>query len=54
METPRGDCGTMHGINVPNWAIINSEGTFSESITVQIDDYIEGRCDEKWDAHHGH
>jgi Lipase C-terminal domain/AF_1763-like, C-terminal domain/Lipase (class 2) len=56
VETPRGDCGTMHEINVPNWAIINQAGSFSESISVQLDDYIEGRCDEKWDAHqeHGH
>ena len=56
VETPRGDCGTMHGINVPNWAIINQAGSFSESISVQLDDYIEGRCDEKWDGqgHKGH
>jgi pimeloyl-ACP methyl ester carboxylesterase len=54
VSTPRGNCGTMHGINVPNWAIINESGSFSESITVQIDDYIQDRCDEKWDAHHGH
>jgi hypothetical protein len=54
VETPRGDCGTMHGINVPNWAIINEAGSFSESITVQIDDYIESRCDETWDTPHGH
>jgi hypothetical protein len=54
VSTPRGNCGTMHGINVPNWAIINQAGSFSESITVQLDDYIESRCDEKWDTHHGH
>jgi len=52
-EIPRGDCGAMHGINVPNWAIINEGATFTESISVQIDDYIEGRCDEVWDAHGG-
>jgi hypothetical protein len=56
VEIPRGDCGAMHGINVPNWAIINAGNTFSESISVQLDDYIEGRCDETWDSHgwHGH
>jgi hypothetical protein len=54
MEIPRGDCGTMHRINVPNWAIINEGNTFSESVSVQLNDYIEGRCDEKWDAHHWH
>ena len=54
VSTPRGNCGTMHGINVPNWAIINPTGSFSQSITVQIDDYIESRCGEKWDAHHRH
>jgi hypothetical protein len=53
-EIPRGDCGAMHGINVPNWAIINAGNTFSESISVLLDDYIEGRCDETWDAHEGH
>ena len=51
VEIPRGDCGSIHGINVPNWAIINQGGSFSESITVQINDYIQSRCDEKWDAH---
>jgi hypothetical protein len=54
VEIPRGDCGAMHGINVPNWAIINEGATFSESISVQLDDYIEGRCDETWDSHWGH
>jgi hypothetical protein len=54
VETPRGDCGTMHGLNVPNWAIINQAGSFSESITVQLDDYIESRCNETWSAHDGH
>jgi pimeloyl-ACP methyl ester carboxylesterase len=55
-EIPRGDCGAMHGINVPNWAIINQDASFSESISVQLDDYIEGRCDETWESHgwHGH
>jgi hypothetical protein len=53
-EIPRGDCGAMHGINVPNWAIINEAGTFTESISVLLDDYIEGRCDETWDSHGGH
>jgi len=55
-EIPRGDCGAMHGINVPNWAIINQAGTFTDSITIMLDDYIEGRCDETWDSHgwHGH
>ena len=48
VSTPRGNCGTMHGINVPNWAIINESRTFIEAITVQIDDYIQSRCDEKW------
>jgi hypothetical protein len=50
-EIPRGDCGTMHGINVPNWAIINEGGTFSESVSVQLDDYIPSRCNETWHAH---
>jgi hypothetical protein len=54
VEIPRGDCGTLHGINVPNWAIINQAGTFVDAITVEIDDFIENRCDEKWDTHHGH
>jgi hypothetical protein len=54
VEIPRGECGAMHGINVPNWAIINQDASFSESISVQLDDYIEGRCDEVWDAHGGH
>lgn len=56
VETPRGDCGTMHGINVPNWAIINQAGTFTENVSVMLDDYIEGRCDENWDGqgHKGH
>jgi hypothetical protein len=48
VDTPRGDCGTMHGINVPNWAIINQSGIFTESISVVLDDYIESRCDETW------
>ncbi len=51
VEIPRGDCGSMHGINVPNWAIINQDGSFSESITVQIADYIPSRCNETWHAH---
>jgi hypothetical protein len=51
VSIPRGDCGSMHGINVPNWAIINEGNTFSESVSVQLDDYIEGRCDETWHAH---
>ena len=51
VEIPRGDCGTIHGINVPNWAIINQDGSFSESITVQINDYIPSRCNETWHAH---
>jgi hypothetical protein len=50
VETPRGDCGTMHEINVPNWAIINEAGSFTNAISVQIDDYVESRCDEKWPA----
>jgi hypothetical protein len=54
VEIPRGDCGTLHGINVPNWAIINAAGNFVDAITVGIDDFIESRCGEKWDAHHGH
>jgi len=56
VEIPRGDCGAMHGINVPNWAIINQDASFSESVSIQLDDYIEGRCDETWDSHgwHGH
>jgi len=56
VEIPRGNCGTLHGINVPNWAIINEGATFSESISILLDDYIEGRCDETWDDHgwHGH
>jgi hypothetical protein len=53
-EIPRGDCGAMHGINVPNWAIINEAGTFTDSISIMLDDYIEGRCDETWDQGHGH
>jgi pimeloyl-ACP methyl ester carboxylesterase len=53
-EIPRGDCGAMHGINVPNWAIINEAGTFTDSITIMLDDYIEGRCDETWETHGGH
>jgi len=54
-EIPRGDCGAMHGINVPNWAIINEAGTFTDSITIMLDDYIEGRCDETWETlGHGH
>ena len=51
VEIPRGDCGSIHGINVPNWAIINQDGSFSESITVQINDYIPSRCNETWHAH---
>jgi len=56
VEIPRGNCGTLHGINVPNWAIINEGATFSESISILLDDYIEGRCDETWADHgcHGH
>jgi len=50
-EIPRGDCGAMHGINVPNWAIINAGNTFSESVSVQLDDYIPSRCNETWHAH---
>jgi hypothetical protein len=53
-EIPRGDCGAMHGINVPNWAIINEGATFSESISILLDDYIEGRCDKTWNQGHGH
>jgi hypothetical protein len=49
-EIPRGDCGAMHGINVPNWAIINEAATFTDSITIMLDDYIEGRCDETWET----
>ena len=52
---PRGASGAMHGINVPNWAIINQAGTFTDSITIMLDDYIEGRCDETWETlGHGH
>jgi hypothetical protein len=51
VSIPRGDCGAMHGINVPNWAIINEGNTFSQSVSVQLNDYIEGRCDETWHAH---
>jgi hypothetical protein len=54
VEIPRGDCGSIHGINVPNWAIINQDGSFSNSVTVQISDYIPSRCNEKWDAHQCH
>ena len=54
VSIPRGNCGTMHVINVPNWAIINEGATFSDSVSVQLNDYIEGRCDETWDAHGGH
>jgi hypothetical protein len=54
VEIPRGNCGTMHGINVPNWAIINQAGSFSESVSVQLDDYIESRCYEKWKVPQGH
>lgn len=56
VSIPRGNCGTMHMINVPNWAIINQGATFSDSVSVQLNDYIEGRCDETWDDHgwHGH
>jgi pimeloyl-ACP methyl ester carboxylesterase len=54
VSIPRGDCGTMHGINVPNWAIINEAGSFTQSITVQINDYVQSRCNETWPAHHGH
>jgi hypothetical protein len=53
-EIPRGDCGAMHGINVPNWAIINQDASFSESVSIMLDDYIEGRCDETWEQMHGH
>lgn len=56
VDIPRGDCGSMHGINVPDWAIINEAGSFTESISVVLDDYIESRCDERWDDQpwHGH
>ena len=54
VDIPRGDCGSIHGINVPNWAIINEAGTFTESISVVLDDYIESRCDERWDAPRWH
>jgi hypothetical protein len=47
-EIPRGDCGSMHGINVPNWAIINPAATFTENVSIMLDDYIESRCDEQW------
>jgi pimeloyl-ACP methyl ester carboxylesterase len=47
-EIPRGDCGSMHGINVPNWAIINPAATFTENVSIMLDDYIESRCDELW------
>jgi hypothetical protein len=47
-EIPRGDCGSMHGINVPNWAIINPAATFTENVSIMLDDYIESRCDETW------
>ncbi len=51
VEIPRGDCGSIHGINVPNWAIINQGATFSESVSVQLNDYIPSRCNETWHAH---
>ena len=56
VEIPRGDCGSMHGINVPNWAIISQGGSFVDAISVQIDDYIQSRCNETWSMHdeHGH
>jgi hypothetical protein len=54
VETPRGNCGTMHGINVPNWEIANATDSFFESVTVQLDDYIESRCGETWDIHKSH
>jgi hypothetical protein len=53
-EIPRGNCGAMHGINVPNWAIINEEGTFTNSVSIMLDDYIEGRCNETWNHGHDH
>jgi hypothetical protein len=54
VEIPRGDCGSMHGINVPNWAIINPTGTFGDSISVIVDDYIPSRCDQTWQTWPGH
>ncbi|MGO8989255.1 MAG: alpha/beta hydrolase [bacterium] len=56
VEIPRGDCGSMHRINVPNWAIISQGGTFNDSISVIVDDYIPSRCNETWSMHdeHGH
>jgi hypothetical protein len=51
VEIPRGDCGSMHGINVPNWAIISQGGNFGDSISVIVDDYIPSRCNETWHAH---
>jgi hypothetical protein len=54
VEIPRGDCGSMHGINVPNWAIINSAGTFGDSISIVVDDYIPSRCNETWQTWPGH
>ncbi|MGA3118683.1 MAG: alpha/beta hydrolase [Syntrophobacteraceae bacterium] len=46
--TPRGDCGSMQRINVPNWAIINEAGTFVDAISVILDDYIPSRCNQTW------
>ena len=54
VDTPRGDCGSMHAINVPDWAIINESGTFTESVSVVLDDYIPSRCDDTWSPRHGH
>ncbi len=53
VEIPRGDCGSLHGINVPNWAILSQGGNFGDQVSVIVDDYIPSRCNEKWGAHHG-
>ncbi len=45
LEIPRGDCGSLHGINVPNWAIIDPAGALGDQISVIVDDYIPSRCD---------
>ncbi len=49
VDIPRGDCGTMHGINVPNWASISSGGYFTDSVSVVLDDFIPDRCEQTWD-----
>ncbi|MGO8987698.1 MAG: alpha/beta fold hydrolase [bacterium] len=54
VEIPRGDCGSMHRINVPNWAIISQGGTFNDTISVIVDDYIPSRCNETWQTWPGH